>query len=307
MNDATSRRNFLKASLQASLGLTAFSLLAPRQSAAIEPIKRPGKSRMQVSLVGYSFRKYFTEKDAAKKITLLDFVDYCADQGIPAAELTGYYFPKPPTDEYLAQLKHHCHLRNIRPSGTSIGNNFTLAKGPKRDEQIAAAKKWIDTAAFIGAPYVRVFGGGVKDMSLAEAKKNCIAAFEECADYAGAKGVFIGLENDQGITTEAQDVLDMVQAVKSPWFGLNLDTGNYHTDDPYGDLVKCAPYAINVHCKTESKPRGKERAPADLKRVFKTLRDANYQGYVALEYEGTEDPYKAIPGWLKKIKEMVAA
>ncbi|EEF62317.1 sugar phosphate isomerase/epimerase family protein [Pedosphaera parvula] len=307
MNKAWNRRDFLKTSLTAGLGVAAAGLAAPRQALAIEPLKRSGQSKMTLSLVGYSFRKYFTEKDPAKKITLFDLVDFCADQGLSAAELTGYYFPKPVTEEYLAKLKHHLHLRGVHPSGTSVGNNFTLPKGPKRDEQIAMTKKFIDTAAFIGAPYVRVFGGAVKDMSIDEAKKNCIEGFEECADYAGTKGVFLGLENDQGITTEARDVLDMIKAVKSPWMGLNLDTGNYHTDDPYGDLVKCAPYAINVHCKTEMKPRNQERGPADLDRVLKILRDANYQGYIALEYEAAEDAYQAVPGWLKKLKEKVAA
>jgi sugar phosphate isomerase/epimerase len=306
MSNTSNRRHFLKTSLATGLGLAAWGSLTPSESLAIQPIKRNGNARMQPSLVGYSFRTYFNHKEPAKRITLFDFIDYCADHGVSAAELTGYYFPHPPTHDFLAQIKRHCHLRNVRPSGTSIGNNFTLADGPARDKQIADAKEWIDVAAFIGAPYVRVFGGTVKEMPMADAKKNCIAAFEECAEYAGTKGVFVGLENDQGITTEARDVLDMVKAVNSIWFGLNLDTGNYHTDDPYGDLVKCAPYAINVHLKTEMTPRGKERGPADLDRVFKTLRDAGYQGYVSLEYEGAEDPYQAVLGWLAKLKTYTA-
>jgi len=39
----------------------------------------------------------------------------------------------------------------------------------------------------------------------------------------------------------------------------------------------------------------------------KILRDANYQGYVALEYESKEDPWTAVPRLLKQMKELFAA
>lgn len=300
MQSAINRRDFLKASLPAFVSL---GLLAPGKANAIEPLKRQGPSRFKLSLVGYSFRKYFNEKDAAKKITLFDFVDYCAAQGFSAAELTGYYFPKPATDEYLIKLKRHAYLHGVAISGTSVGHNFAQPKGPKLDEQIAATKKWVNAAAIMGAPYVRVFAAAGKGVPLADAQKQCIAALEECAEYAGTKGIFIGLENDQGITMDATQTLALVEGVKSPWFGLNLDLGNFHTADPYADVAKCAPYAVNVHCKVATHPIGGAKEPADYARQFKILRDVNYQGYIALEYEAELDPYQAIPDWMKKVKE----
>ena len=92
--------------------------------------------------------------------------------------------------------------------------------------------------------------------------------------------------------------------MKSPWLGINLDTGNFHTDDPYADLVKIAPYAVNVQMKGEIQPRGKNAEPADLARLVRILRDANYQGFVALEYESKEDPWTAVPRLLKQMKEL---
>jgi sugar phosphate isomerase/epimerase len=94
--------------------------------------------------------------------------------------------------------------------------------------------------------------------------------------------------------------------VKSPWFGLNLDTGNFHTDDPYRDLELCAPYAVNVQFKAEMRRRGAAKVePADMKRVVKILRDASYQGYMALEYEAAEDPWIAVPRLLKEMSVLV--
>jgi sugar phosphate isomerase/epimerase len=165
-------------------------------------------------------------------------------------------------------------------------------------------KEWIDHAAVVGAPHIRVFAGPKpKNTELAEAKRLCIEGLEETSEYAGRKGIFLGLENHGGIVAEPEDLLSIVKAVKSPWVGINLDTGNFQTDDPYADLARCAPYAVNVQLKVEIHRRNKSKEPADLDRLARILRDANYQGYVALEYEAAEDPWQAVPVWLKKIKQ----
>src|SRR6185503_20120068 len=98
-----------------------------------------------------------------------------------------------------------------------------------------------------------------------EAKKLCTEAFEECCDYAGKKGVILGLENHGGIVAEPADLLEIVRTVRSPWFGINFDSGNFHTDDPYRDLELIAPYAVNVQWKAEIHRRGQaKQEPADM-------------------------------------------
>jgi sugar phosphate isomerase/epimerase len=160
----------------------------------------------------------------------------------------------------------------------------------------------------MGAPHIRIFAGSAPaGMSRDQAKDLCISAIEECCDYASGKGIFLGLENHGGIVSTAEEILEIIRAVKSPWLGVNLDTGNFHTDDPYADLAKIAPYAVNVQLKGEIHPRGKGEEPAELSRLVKILRDANYQGYVALEYESKEDPWTAVPKLLKRMKESFAA
>jgi sugar phosphate isomerase/epimerase len=302
MKNAITRRSFLNTTLQSSLAVASAALLNSPAVRAVEPIKRAGKPRLQLSLAAYSFRQFFTHKDPAKQITLDDFVDYCADHGCAGAELTSYYFPKGFGDDYLIQLKRHAFLRGIEISGSAVGNNFALPKGTQRDEQIGLVKKWVDHCAVLGAPHIRVFAGPTQDKDISAAKKLCIEALEECGDYAGKHGVFLGLENHGGIVAEPADILEIIQAVKSPWIGINLDTGNFHTDDPYADLARCAPYAVNVQFKAEIMRRGQKKEMADLARVVKTLRDANYQGYFALEYEAPEDPWQAVPQWLEKMK-----
>ncbi len=315
--NSISRRHFLKLSGGASLAGAAWGLHCSHPPAgAAEAFTRTGKSRLQLSMAAYSFRQYFkdsshpreTETDPTKRIDLFDFIDYCAEHGCAGTELTAYYFPKEANTDYFIRIKRHAFLRGIAISGTSVGNNFALPKGEQLDKQIADVKRWIDYAAVMGAPHIRVFAGSARGISDAEARKMCSGALEECCDYAGTKGIFLGLENHGGIVAEPEGLLEIVRAVKSPWIGINLDTGNFHTEDPYTDLGKIAPYAVNVQLKVEIKRKGqKENEPADLPRVVKILRDANYQGFVALEYEAKPDPWEAVPPVLKQMKQLFTA
>jgi sugar phosphate isomerase/epimerase len=91
----------------------------------------------------------------------------------------------------------------------------------------------------------------------------------------------------------------------SPWFGVNLDGGNFTTADPYADLARIAPYAINAQIKVEMSPEGKKE-PADLARVVKILKDAHYRGFLVLEYEAREEPLEAIPGYLKRLRDLIS-
>lgn len=312
MSETLHRRAFLGVCTSSLAGLA----FGASRAHAIEPFPRVPPARLQLSLAAYSFREFFKDTTASRKtpppadqqLDLLGFVDYCAAHGCVGTELTSYYFPKEVTPEFLVRLRRHAFLRGVAVSGTSVGNTFTLPPGPKRDEQIALVKRWTDHAAVLGAPHIRIFAGAApKEVPKAEAQKLCIAAIEECADYAGGKGIFLGLENHGGIVAEAADLLDIIRAVKSPWVGINLDTGNFHSDDPYRDLAECAPYAVNVQVKVEIKRRGQARSePADLSRLVKLLREANYQGFVALEYEAAENPWKAVPVWLQRMKEAFA-
>ena len=315
MKNPFHRRDFLRLGVRSSLILTGTALASRRLIPAVEPFQRSGESRLRLSLAAYSFRSFFIDGNRSRnrsseddrRIDLFQFIDFCAENQCDGTELTSYYFPANPTSEFLLELKRHAFMRGIDVSGTAVGNTFTLEKGEKRDQEIAGVKTWIDRAQILGAPHIRVFAGSANGLSRADAKRLCIAALEECCEYAGRKGIFLGLENHGGIVAEADEVLDIVKSVKSSWLGINLDTGNFRTENPYGDIAQCAPYAVNVQLKSELNPRGGARQRADFAKMVRILREANYQGYVALEYEASEDPWTAVPELLSQMKQAFEA
>lgn len=271
---------------------------------AIDPFPRSGTPKFKFSLAAYSYRSLLSGTDA--KLTLFDFADDCAKLQLDGTELTSYYFPNPATPEYLNRLKAHCFRLGLGISGTAIGNDFGFPPGEQRDQQIANAKKWIDNAVILGAPVIRIFAGHQKKgTSAEEAHRLMVAGMEECCEYAGQRGIYLALENHGGPTATADGLLKLVHAVKSPWFAVNLDTGNYQGDDIYADLARTAAYALNVQVKVVINQGGK-KIPMDYPRLAKIMRDAGYRGYIVLEYEEKDDPRAGCREHLERIRAAFA-
>ena len=299
----TDRRRFLQASLvtgAAGLGLGA-------TAQAIEPIRRTGRAQLRLSFAAYSYRQYLNlSAKPMPAMTLEGFVDAAAAMPFDAVELTAYYFPST-QPQYLANLKGRCTRLGLDISGTAVGNNFCLTDAGRMKEEIAKVKSWIEHTARLGGKTMRIFAGNVTKGDTEErARARCLEAIQESCEHAGQFGVYLALENHGGIVATADQMVSLVRAVKSDWFGVNLDTGNFRTADPYADMARIAPYAVVCQLKTEIQRAGKKKEDADLKRLVSILRDANFRGYVALEYEAAEDPKVAVPRHAAALRRLMA-
>src|SRR6056297_1362442 len=131
------RRHFLQLSAATIASVTSSSSLST--ASAREPIARSGPPRFHLGLAAYSLRQYFSyQKGKAKKpaddgpaLDMPGFFDYCARNGFDAAEPTSYFFKPDADDNYYRELKRDAYLKGLVLSGTAIGNNFTVGKGPK--------------------------------------------------------------------------------------------------------------------------------------------------------------------------------
>jgi sugar phosphate isomerase/epimerase len=292
------RRQFIAGAAAAGLPV----LSAPAM--AMDPVRRKGEPRMKLSLAGYSFRDYLSGSN--KSMSYEDFIDLAAGYPLDAIEPTSYYFPEPVTAEYLQRFRRRAFLLGLDISGTAVGNTFTHPPGPQLEKEIAHVKKWVDHSVALGAPVIRIFAGNLqKGTAETDARKWAVDAIQQCCEYAGQHGIILALENHGGIVTTAEQTLAIVKEVRSDWFGVNLDTGNFRGTDPYRELEQVAPYAVTVQIKTEISPNG-QRREADLARQIDILRKAGYRGYIALEYEGKEDPKTAVPRYLATLRKLIS-
>lgn len=256
---------------------------------------------MHLSLAAYSVRSALT----SGKMDLFGFIDWCAELGLPGTELTSYYFPEGFDRAYLLSLKRHALSRGVTVSGTAVRNNFCQPPGPELQKEIDHVRRWIDYSVDFYAPHIRIFAGNLPEGVQMETGINWVAdAIRRVLEHAGERGVLIGLENHGGITARARDHLAICDAVGDhPWFGINLDTGNYRTN-PYEELAMAAPRAVNVQIKVEVFRDDNTKTEADLTRFRDILVEAGYKGWVALEYEAAEDPFTAIPRYIQELKEL---
>src|SRR5205823_4348196 len=155
------RRRFLHSAVAAAAGLTAAG-----PAAAIEPVRRTGRSHLRLSFAAYSFRRYLLDarqqrQQARPAMTLDDFIEFAAGQPLDAVELTAYYFPQT-TPQYLAGLKGHCTRLGLDVSGTAVGNNFCLPDAERLRTQLADVKQWIEHTSRLGGKTLRIFAGSVQ-------------------------------------------------------------------------------------------------------------------------------------------------
>lgn len=290
------RREFLAAAATGTVAAAA---------AAIEPIGRTRPSHLKLSLAAYSYRHLLDGPN--RSMDLFGFADLAADMGLDAIEPTSYYFPPDAGLDECRRLQRHAFRLGLDISGTAVRNDFCLAPGSAREQSLAGVRDWVDRAVAMQAPVIRIFAGQVprgdtEDAAVARA----IDGLRESVAYAGTRGVTLALENHGGITATPAQLLRLVEAVDSPWFGVNLDTGNFRTPDPYADLERIAPYAVNVQVKTEIiRSEAGPKEPADLARLVEMLRRVRYSGYVVLEYEAAEDPLQAIPGHVAELRRLI--
>jgi len=256
--------------------------------------------RLRPALCAYSFRKELE----SKKMSYEDVIRYAAEHKLDGVDLTVYWFPST-EDKFLYGLKQLAYKLNVEIYSISIRTDMCKKPGPEADKEINELKKWVDVAGKLGAGHIRVFGGRVpKDSNESQAAGWVVQVLGQAAEYAGTRGVMLGLENHGGITDRAETIVDIVKRVNSPWVGINLDTGNFRTKI-YEQIETIAPHAINVQVKVDVTEDGK-KAKSDWDRVSKILVANKYRGYLALEYEAAESALTAIPAHLVALRKVCA-
>jgi L-ribulose-5-phosphate 3-epimerase len=276
------------------------SLAAAAALAAAAPSARAAaKGRFRPAICAYSFRNQLK----AGTMTYADIVRMVADLGADGIDLTTYWFADT-NDETLFAQKKLAYRSSV--AIYTIGVRVRLAQ-PTAELQAAeleTVRKWVDVAEKLGASHIRVFGGAIpKGATEDQAVAWAVETLKRATDVAGKKGIILGVEDDGGITTNADRTVEIVKKAASPWAGINLDIGNF-PDDGYTQIEMCAPYATNVHFKTAVHVN-KQKQPADWPRVLRILGAAGYKGYLSLEYEEEEDPATIVPKLIGKMKETI--
>src|SRR5215471_19636813 len=155
--------------------------------------------RFRSGFVAYSYRKEL----AAKSMSYEDLIARIADWGLDGLDCTVYWFPDT-SPQYLARLRNTAFKNGVQIYNAGVRIQLSQPTPELQLAEFENIRKWVDVADRLGASHVRVFGGNVpKGATEQQAIAWAAEVLKRGADYAGTKGITLGVENDYGLTVEA--------------------------------------------------------------------------------------------------------
>ena len=261
---------------------------------------KPAHPRLHSGIVAYSFRKNF----ANHTMTYEDLIHLASDSGLDGIDTTAYWFPDT-SPAFLASLRNTAYRNAISLYSLAVRVRLCQPTPELKAAEVENCKKWVDVAERVGAGHVRVFGGAIpKGASEQQTIAWAVEVLKRSAEYAGSKGIILGVEDDGGLTTTAEPTVEIVKKADSPFAGINLDTGNFPKNG-YSQVALCIPYATSVHFKVRISDEKGNKEKADWPRLADMFRNAGYKGYLSLEYEENGDATTAVPPLLAELNRVV--
>lgn len=291
------RRNFIRGLALAPMVLGTRNIMASFNN---EPL---AKNRLQFSVNAFSFNSVLRSGE----MTFYDMMEFAANIGLDAVDLTGYYFssyPDPPSNSELFGLKRKALELGLNIAWTGVRNNFVNPDADTRKVDSAMIREWLAVSSSLGATIMRVFTGkyNVDDgFSKNEVKEWLVDEYKTCAQFAAEKGVIVGLQNHNEFLFTSEEIIDIIKRVDSEWFGLILDIGSLHAENPYDEIEKLAPYANYWFIKEHIFPSG-IKTPVDMEKIAAIIKNQGYRGYISFESLSDGDPKQIITSMFSSFK-----
>ncbi len=227
-------------------------------------------------------------------------LDFAAEHQFASIELRGILtnmdLTKVPelAPERIADVKQQLAAHGLVVSDLGASAQMHDMDPAKHAAQLDEARRFIDLAHALGAPYVRVFGNEyVKDVPREKMLAHIAGALHELGDYARGKGVEVIIES-HGDFTDSPALLEILQRADSPNVALLWDA--HHTfvsgkEQPEDTVAKLGRYIRHTHLK-DSVPSGNDRryvltgtGDVPVKRQIAALAKIGYRGFYSFEWE----------------------
>lgn len=310
------RRGFVQRVVGAAAAVSApMAVSGAEESARTEETEESQKRRLRIGVSTYSFWHFRPDR-----VEVASCIDKAADMGFDGVEILHRQMSGESND-YLQSLKRRAFVNGLDLMGFSIHQGFLSPDSARRQKNIDHTLRCIELAYRMGIPTMRLNTGTwgtspsfdalmankgieppVEGHTDEEAFGWVIGAIEKCLPRAQECGVTLALENHWGLARTAKGLLRIVDAVKSPWLKVLLDTGNF-LEDGYEQMEMVAPHVVMVHAKTYFGGGEWYSLDLDYARVAKILRGVNFRGYISLEFEGKEDAATGVPKSLAVLRK----
>lgn len=275
-----SRRDLL-ASSTAAAGLALLPSAAAFGSA--------GDPWFQISLAQWSLHRTLR----SGKLDALDFAAFTKREfDISAIEYVNSFFKDKAGDfDYLGQLKQRAADNGVQSLLIMVDGEGSLADtdDAKRRKAIENHFRWLAAAAFLGCHSIRVnaAGSGDSDDMAGRAADSLVRLAEVATPY----GLNVIVENHGGRSSNGAWLANVMSRANHPRVGTLPDFGNFRVGkddhyDRYKGVTELMPYAKAVSAKSHDFDADGAETHTDYLRMLKIVKDAGYNGFVGVEYEG---------------------
>lgn len=237
------------------------------------------------------------------RIPLIQFPGICQEEfGVEAVELNSPFFEstKP---AYLSRLRESISKRGMKVVNIAVDlGNIAHPDHARRNKDIEALKEWFTIGKLVDSPSIRVNAGWEESVDEAMMKR-VIGSYKELIKEAERMGMNLLIENHGGPSADPDNIVRIVKAVGSNNFGTCPDFGNFAPQIRYEALAKISPYALLAHAKTYKFDESGEEMTIDIKKCVDILKEAKFDGYLSIEYEGEDDEYEGVKKTIALLKK----
>jgi sugar phosphate isomerase/epimerase len=303
------RRQFIIHSGRLLAGLTAIGLSptlsscqGERKSTAEEKEAEAQNLMYGISLAQWSLHRTINKGE-------LDNLDFAAkarkDFGIDAVEYVNQFFFEKATDmSYLAQMKQRAGDHGVQSLLIMIDREGALGDidEKSRTQAVENHYKWIEAAHYLGCHSIRVNAGG--NGTPGEVADAAITSLGQLCEYGAQDGIGVIVENHGGYSSDGAWLANVIRAVDVENCGTLPDFGNFCIErgevdgkrvcvneyDRYQGMRDLIPYAKGVSAKSYAFNEAGEETTIDFARMLQIVHNAGFEGYIGIEYEGSELP-----------------
>jgi sugar phosphate isomerase/epimerase len=240
--------------------------------------------RFKISLAEWSFHRALEKGE----MTNLDFPKIAKSKyNLDAVEYVSIFFKdKAEDNEYLTKLKAECSKYGVKSLLIMVDDEGDLAdtSSAVRQKSVENHYKWVKAAKFLGCHSIRVNARGKGTME--QVQLAAIDALGKLSDYAAKYNINVIVENHGGYSSNGIWLSGIMKKVNKPNCGTLPDLGNFYEYDRYQGVTDMMPFAKGVSGKTHDFDKDGNETVIDYVKMMKIISDANFKGYIDVEYEG---------------------
>ena len=286
---------------------------------------------MKYSVSSYSY----SQLTSSGEYTEMQLIRLAKEMGFDGIEFAGLNVPEGKDKaEYAAELKKEADKNEIEIVAYCIGAD--LLNEPEKE--IERLKGEVDIAEILGVKVMRHDASwGYRSETRSQRGFNnalpvLVNGYKAVTEYAKTKGIRTCIENHGFFCQDSCRVEAIINGVADDNFGALVDIGNFMCadEDPAKAVGNIAPYAFHVHAKDFHFKKGTDFIPSSgffmtrggnylrgavighgdvpVVQCLKILKNAGYDGYITVEFEGMENAKNGVK-WgletLKRIEEII--